>query len=140
MSPLVLLDESDIPLALRTGHKWVAHYPDFEPPSRCSFFLMLRKDFESLDTTGTRTRDLPHFKANTLTITLLIRFVCKVGSDNTNKITTKVTTFEKHYYTLEIVLRDWFSVLNGKLRTENRNVRTIGLTSILDGQVKMCRT
>jgi hypothetical protein len=30
--------------------------------------------------------------------------------------------------------------LNGKLRTENRNVRTIGLTSILDGQVKMCST
>jgi hypothetical protein len=59
-----------------------------------------------------------------------------VGSDNTNKITTKATRFEKHCYTLEIVLRDWFSVLNGKLRTENRNVRTIGLTSILDGQVK----
>jgi hypothetical protein len=66
--------------------------------------------------------------------------VCKVGSDNTNKITTKVTRFGKHCYTLEIVLRDWFSVLNGKLRTEDRNVRTIGLTSILDGQVKMCST
>ena len=63
-----------------------------------------------------------------------------MGSDNTNKITTKVTRFEKHCYTVEIVSRDWFSVLNGKLRTEKRNERTIGLTSILDGQVTMCST
>jgi hypothetical protein len=63
-----------------------------------------------------------------------------VESDNTNKITTKVTRFEKHCYTLEIVLRDWFSVLKVLLTIENRNVRTIGLTSILDGQVKMCST
>jgi len=30
--------------------------------------------------------------------------------------------------------------LNGKLRIENRNVKTIGLTSILDGQVQLCST
>ena len=49
---------SRVHMSLHSGTR--THYPDFEPPSRCSFFLMLRKDLESLDTTGTRTRDLPH--------------------------------------------------------------------------------
>jgi hypothetical protein len=95
-----------------------------------SLLLMLRTDLESWHNRGSNSRSTA-FKANTLTIKLLIRFVWKVGSDNTNKITTKVARFEKHCYTLEIVLRDWFSVLNGKLRIENRNVRTIGLTSTI---------
>jgi hypothetical protein len=45
-------------MSLHSGTR--THYPDFEPPSRCSFFLMLRKDLETLDTTGARTRVLPH--------------------------------------------------------------------------------
>jgi hypothetical protein len=44
--------------------------------------VKFNKRFRSLDTTGAWTRDLLHIKASILTITPLIRFVWKVGSDN----------------------------------------------------------